>query len=157
MGLLAAFGTSCIAAEPAPTVKGFLAPTPVIVLVPRVVIYAGDAIKPENLVAQNYHGPTALLLSAAVDRTELADKIARRTLLPGQLVARDAVRLPYVVFQGQPVSIVYHRDGLQILSYGVPLQSGGTGEIIALRNTQTGIVVQGRVRDGGTIIIDGPP
>jgi flagellar basal body P-ring formation protein FlgA len=52
--------------------------------------------------------------------------------------------------------MLYRSGGLTIAGTGVPLQSGGAGDTVNVRNPDTGIVVKGRVEADGTIAVEGP-
>ena len=52
--------------------------------------------------------------------------------------------------------MVFEAGGLTITSKAVALQNGGVGDIVSLRNADSGIVDQGTVQADGTIRVDGP-
>jgi flagella basal body P-ring formation protein FlgA len=82
-------------------------------------------------------------------------KVARRTLLPNQPIALNAIRDPFVIAQGKQAFLVFKADGLTITSSAVALQNGGVGDIVTARNADSGIVVRGAVQADGTIRVDG--
>lgn len=122
--------------------------------VPRIILYPGDPIGQENLVERSFDvvAPAAV----HVTREGLVGRVARRTLLPGQPVPLNAVREPHLVTQGRTVLVVFRSEGLSITGHGVALQSGGAGEIISLRNTDSGSVVKGTVQADGSISVGAP-
>ena len=123
--------------------------------VPRVAIYPGDVIGDEMLVLRSYRVDPNAKLSVAGDPEDLRGKIARRTLLPGQLVPLNAVKQPDVVIAGRPVSLVYEADGLIITASGVALQAGGAGDFISVRNVDSGLTIKGVIAADGTIRLGG--
>jgi flagella basal body P-ring formation protein FlgA len=123
--------------------------------VPSQTIYPGDTITEGTLMDRDFRIVSRPPLPFHDDRETLIGKIARRTLLAGQLIPNDAVRAPFVVTQGQAVWMVYEREGLSITGQGISLQSAAVDEIISVRNPDTGIVVRGRVMADRTVAVDG--
>lgn len=133
-----------------------LLPAPVfaaegILPVPAVTIYPGDAIKDQLLVDRETL--TAQGANGAVfgDRGRLVGKIARRTLLPGQPIPLNAVGDPKAVTSGGMAKIVYQDGALVIVTYASVLQSGGPGDIVSVRNLESGRTIAGIVQADGTI------
>lgn len=83
--------------------------------------------------------------------TLIDGKIARRTILPGRLIPENAVRPAYLVNVNQPVQVVYNDGGLVINATAVPLQAGVAGDVIQLRNLDSGRTFSGMVMSDGTI------
>lgn len=123
------------------------------IVVTNRVIYPGQAISADALdevpLRRVLRDPTAVLHVP----DQLAGKVARRTLLPGRLIAANSVRDAYLVEPGAPVQLVYVHGPLTIHATGMPLQTGIAGERIRLRNVDSGIVVTGTVMDDGTVRI----
>jgi len=123
--------------------------------VPRVTIYPGDTLVDAMLTDQifrgrDYEGP------GYARREELVGKVARQTLLPGRPVAAPAVREPFAVKQGQPAVVYFKSGGLIISATAVPLQAGAAGELISLRNTDSGTTIRGIVQPDGTVRVGMP-
>lgn len=125
------------------------------VAVPGITIYPGDTIADAALVDRHVRISDAQLEAYKTRRADLAGRIARRTLLAGQLVPVDAIREPFAVKQGQVVPITYTSGALSIVGLGSPLKSGAIGDVVGVRNVETGIVVTGRIMPDGTIAVDG--
>ncbi|MGO4707364.1 flagellar basal body P-ring formation chaperone FlgA [Microvirga sp. 2MCAF38] len=121
--------------------------------VPTVTIYPGDEIKAPMLRERNF--PAGYQARGAVIETPLAviGKTARRTLLPGEAIPANAVDDPKIVTRGAPTQIVFEEGGLSITAMGAPLQSGGLGEQIRVRNMDTGRIIMGIVQADGRIRI----
>lgn len=125
----------------------------VVVPVPRSTIYPGDGITAAMLTEV----PVSKGHSGIHSATEtLVGRIARRTLIAGEPIALDAVRLPFAVQQGQGVLLVLEAEGLRITVAGEAMQSGAVGETVAVRNADTGAVVRARVRDARTAVLEAP-
>lgn len=119
-------------------------------VVPVHVIYPGQTITPDALKEVSLHRPPR---NAAIARTieELDGKVARRTLLPGRLVPTGYARAPHLVETGAPVTVVFTDGGLTISIQAVPLQSGGVGDRVKLRNLDSGQTFMGTVLADGTV------
>ncbi len=121
---------------------------------PKHVIYPGDLITQDMLTetevsTQNNGGPIAL---AAED---IVGMMAGRTLLPGLSIPMSALRPPRVGRAGAAVSMIYVDNGLVITAAGDALQDGVVGEMVKLRNEDSGVTVTGRVRADGSVLVGG--
>lgn len=124
--------------------------------VPRVTIYPGDVIADGMLIDrpfrnQDFDGP-----GFASEREQLVGKVARQTLLPNQPVSANGVREPHAVKQGQPAVVIFQSGGLVISATAMPLQAGAVGEVISLRNIESGTTIRGVVHADGTVRVGGP-
>ena len=124
--------------------------------VPRVTLYPGDVIGDVQLVARAFIAHTVTRASVVDSREALIGKVARRTLLPGQPVPVGGVRDPYVVNQGKTAVVVFEADGLSISTSALALQNGGIGDLVSLRNLDSGNVIKGTVAPDGTVRVAGP-
>lgn len=119
--------------------------------VARVTIYPGDAISDAMLderVSSIAPGAEALY---ARRRDMLIGKVARRTLLPGQPIPAIAVDNPRIVSVGAQIRMVFVEDGLQIVAYGIAQQAGGVGDLIRVRNQDSGLFISGRIQSDGSV------
>lgn len=120
------------------------------VVVPLVTIYPRETIRGDMLekreTERRYAGA-----GVATDVSELVGKVSRTTLLPGRVVALDSVETPRLVTVGARVRLVFHNDGVVIFALGTALESGGEGDVIRVRNSDSKIVVTGSVRKDGSV------
>lgn len=124
--------------------------------VPRVTLYPGDAIRSDHLVDRVFNSRVSASGAVYRARDGLIGKVARRTLLPGEPIPVNAVRDPFLVVQGRTVQIVFQDGGLTITGYAVALQSGGKGDLVSVRNVDSGIIVKGAVLAEGTVRVGDP-
>ncbi|RZI38103.1 flagellar basal body P-ring formation protein FlgA, partial [Herbaspirillum sp. HC18] len=83
-------------------------------------------------------------------------RMARRALFPGQPIPTNAVEDPWTVARGATVKVVVEDSGLSIVTYGSAMQSGASGALIPVRNTDTGVIIKGVVQPDGTVkVVDG--
>ncbi len=122
--------------------------------VPAITIYPGDIIRDSMLTDADF--PDAVASSAyAFNRSMLIGKVARRTLLPGQAIPTNAIGEPRLVTTGAMVRLVFEEDGLMIVTYASALQGGGAGDVISVRNLESGLTISGIVRADGSIHVGG--
>jgi flagella basal body P-ring formation protein FlgA len=123
--------------------------------VPAITIYPGDAIKDSWLVDREFASTSSARGNVVVSRDLIVGKVARRTLLPGTPIPLNAVSDPKIVANGTKVRIVFEEGGLTIVTYGAALQDGSLGELISLRNLETGITISGIVQSDGSVRLSG--
>ena len=119
--------------------------------VPAVVIYPGDIIRDGMLTEMQMPDDFAGRSAAVLDRGALVNKTSRRTLLPNLPIPRNAVGEPKVVSLNAMVRIIYSEDGLTISTYGSALQAGAVGDVIPVRNLESGLTVAGTIGGDGAV------
>ncbi|MGX5847260.1 flagellar basal body P-ring formation chaperone FlgA [Mesorhizobium sp. PL10] len=122
-----------------------------VVLIPNRVIYPGEmidtgALKPVTLLPGK-HKPDAV----ATQAEELQGKVAKRTLLPGRYIPVAAIRDAWLVEQGAAVQVYFIAGDLTISATAVSLQPGAAGDLIKVRNADSGKIFSGTVMADGTI------
>jgi len=124
--------------------------------VPRITLYPGDAIRADHLVDRVFRSNAMQRQGYHRAREDLIGKVARRTLLPNRPIPINAVRDPHLVVQGTVVQIVFREGPLTITGHAVALQSGGNGDVVSVRNVDSGIIVKGVIQDDGTVEVGSP-
>src|SRR5690625_844296 len=133
-------GGACVAAA-----AGLILP------VPTVTIYPGDVIDGSMVEERAVRAAGVGRQMTVQDRGGLIGKTARRTLLPGQPVAANAIETPPLVACGAAVAIVFEEGGLTILAQAKSLEAGSPGDIVRVRNLDSGIMVNAVVQADGTV------
>lgn len=122
-----------------------------VVLIPNRVIYPGETIEPGALkqvtLIPGKHRPDAVATSA----DELDGKVAKRTLLPGRYIPVAAIREAWLVEQGAAVQVYFIAGGLTISATAVTLQPGAAGDLVKVRNIDSGKIFSGTVMADGSI------
>ncbi len=119
----------------------------------RTTIYPGDVINEGMLADSRVGHDTDARGQPLAAREEAVGKVARRTLLPGQPIVLSSLRLPYAVRSGKPVSLVFKSGVLTITGQGIALQNGAVGDTMPVQNTDSGLIVRGRVASDGLVEI----
>lgn len=129
----------------------------IVIPVPRMTIYPGDVITNAMLADKTFRGRDYDTAAVAVSsRESLVGKVARGTLLPNVPVNSASVRDPYAVLQGQPAIVYFQQGSLVISTRATPLQAGAAGDIISLRNTESGTTIRGKVQADGSVRVGLP-
>ena len=121
--------------------------------VPVTAIYPGDVIRDEMIVERSFTSSMPGAAAFVSERPMIVGHIARRLLLPGQMIPVNAVEEQKVVTRGNVVRVVVEDGAVSIVTYGTPLQSGVPGAMIQLRNLDTGITIRGIVQPDGSVRI----
>lgn len=121
------------------------------VIIPTRVIYPGETVMPEALEEVPLRRQVKNIGAIARERYQLEGKVARRTLLPGRMIPVTSVRDAHLVTAGSPVQVLFVHGALEISVAGVPLQHGAAGDLIKVRNIDSGAVFTGVVMEDGTI------
>ncbi len=121
------------------------------VVVPNRVIYPGQTVTADALeeveLRRQLRGGTSVVRSP----DEIEGLVAKRTLLPGRMIMTSAVRKPHLVETGSAVTVLFSQGALQISLMAVPLQPGAAGDVIKLRNIDSGAVFSGIVMQDGSV------
>ena len=121
---------------------------------PKAVIYPGDLILDEMLVdvpnaSRDGSGPF-------VDsRSLIVGRVARLTLLPGHAIPFSGISNRKLVSNGAEVKLVFSEGDLLIMTTGAALQDGSIGDIVRVRNNDSGVTVSGAVQPDGSVKVSG--
>jgi flagella basal body P-ring formation protein FlgA len=121
---------------------------------PKAIIYPGEIITEDMLTnaplaAPAYSGPLAM------GPSDIIGMAAARTLLPGQSIPMASVAPPRALRAGAPVRMIYVDGGLTITASGSALQDGAVGQLVKVRNDDSGVTVSGRLRGDGSVLVNG--
>ncbi|MBN7761909.1 flagellar basal body P-ring formation protein FlgA [Nitratireductor aquimarinus] len=115
------------------------------------VIYPGETISVDALNEVMLRRPPRGNTAVARMLEDIDGKVARRTLLPGRLIPISYVREAYLVETGSPVTVTFNEGALSISLRAVPLEHGAAGDMIRLRNIESGRTFTGVVLADGTV------
>ncbi len=119
-------------------------------VVPTHTIYPNEEISAAKLEELEVTNPN-LKGDFAQSISQVAGMLSTRTLLPGHAIYLSTLRQPYTVTRDNQVRLVFQTGSLEISAMGQPLQDGSVGEIIRVRNADSGLVVSGTVLDDGSV------
>jgi flagellar basal body P-ring formation protein FlgA len=146
--LTAAIAACAVACATAGAAQEAVAPSP------RIVIYPGDVIRDDMLVdnpqiVRDGSGPFI------ESRSLVVGKIARLTLLPGHAIPFAGISNRKLVSNGAEVKLVFSEGDLLIMTTGSALQDGSIGDIVRVRNDDSGVTVSGAVQPDGSVRVSG--
>ncbi|MCJ8026123.1 flagellar basal body P-ring formation protein FlgA [Shinella yambaruensis] len=119
-------------------------------VVPKRIIYPGEEIQAGQLEVVEVTNPN-IVKGFAESISDVSGLVTKRTLLPGRVILVSALREPFLVNRGSTVQMVFDNGSLVIRASGTPLQDAAVGELIRIRNKDTGVIVSGTVMADGTV------
>lgn len=121
------------------------------VIVPRVALAAGTILTADMLEERMTNQPPGGALVKGVSEAVGLRLVA--ALQPGNvLTTRNVARAP-TVMKGETVTLLAEGDGFTISAAARVEEDGYEGDLVSVRNIKTGILLSGRVAQGGTVII----
>jgi flagella basal body P-ring formation protein FlgA len=118
--------------------------------VPAVTVYPGQVITADMLRFRRYRREE-VDGRYITDADALLGRMAARTLVRNRPVPPSSVTAPWVVRRGKAVRLVFRAAGLEITALGTALDNAAAGEIVAVRNVDSGRVVYGVAGENGTV------
>ncbi len=123
-----------------------------VAVVPRTIIYPGQEINAGQLDVVDVTNPN-LIEGYARSIDEVRGMISNRTLVPGRTIMISALRKPFAVRRGDKTILVYDNGVLRITAAGTPLADANTGDLVDVRNTDSGVIISGTVMADGSILV----
>lgn len=121
-------------------------------VVPTQIIYPGEAIDAKRLKKVEVTNRN-LAQGYAEDIGQVEGLITTRTLLPGRTIMVASLRQPSAVKRGDKILLVYDNGVLRITASGTPLADGAVGELIQVRNTDTGVILSGTIMPDRSVLV----
>lgn len=122
-----------------------------IVLIPNRVIYPGETVELSSLREVTLKPGKIIPAAVAILPAELDGMIARRTLLPGRYIPVSSLREAWLVERGAAVQVTFVAGALVISATAVTLEPGAAGDLVKVRNLDSGKVLSGTVMADGSI------
>ena len=122
---------------------------------PKAVIYPGDVIRDDMLTDSPDGGIRDGGGPYVEERALIVGKSARLTLLPGHAIPYAGVSNRRLVSNGAEVRLIYAEGGLLIMTEGAALQDGAIGDVVRVRNSDSGVTVSGAVQPDGSVKVGG--
>jgi flagella basal body P-ring formation protein FlgA len=121
--------------------------------VPKEVIYPGDIIRDGMLTDISVYDAAGADGSLIVSRADIVGKAAKRTLLPGRGISAYAIGAARVVANGAQVKLIYREGPLTIVTSALALEAGAAGDMIKVRNADSGVTISGTVQSDGSVSV----
>ncbi|SNY92183.1 flagella basal body P-ring formation protein FlgA [Cohaesibacter sp. ES.047] len=121
--------------------------------VPKVTLKRGDVINLTVLEQKSFQANRIDRFNIVPKSGELLGKEVTRELIAGMPIHRAAVAHREIIKRGAPAQLIFREQGLNIIAYVEPLEDGVIGDVIRVRNLDSGLIVSGVVQPDGTISI----
>ena len=121
------------------------------VVISTRAIYPGQELTSQLLRNTEVVSSAQYGANLAVTVQEIAGMVATRTILPNRPISWQSLRKPHIVDVGKLVRVRYINQGLTILLTAMPLSSGSAGDLIQMRNIDSGKPISGLVLTDGTV------
>lgn len=136
---IAAWGCCVAAAQAAETA-----------VVPKQVIYPGETIAENQIDIVTVTNPNIAGGYARIAE-EVIGRVAKRTLLPGRTIPVNGLREAYAIKRGANVRLTFTIGNMVISASGTPMTDAMVGDLIKVRNTDSGSIVSGTVMADGSV------
>jgi len=87
-------------------------------------------------------------------RGDIKKVVARITIPEGSVILERYVEIPFLVKKGKLVRIIAQKGNIFVETKGRALQNGRKGDIIRVKNIYSGKIIEGKVKDENTIVVD---
>lgn len=121
-------------------------------VVPTQIIYPGEQIDAKRLKTVEVTNRN-LAQGYASDIDQVEGLVTTRTLLPGRTIMVAGLKQPSAMKRGDKILLVYDNGVLRITAAGTPLTEGAVGELIQVRNTDTGVILSGTIMPDRSVLV----
>lgn len=123
--------------------------------VPLRTIYPKDPIKKEDFTFKEYEVNEVARRNYVISLSQLEQQVAARAMPAGRPVPLRSLKRAADVTKGQQIIARYVSDGIEIQGILVPEQDGVIGDMLRVRNPETGVTLLARVTPDGTLAVEG--
>lgn len=125
----------------------------------RDVVVVKNKIVPGQVFSADFIGLETMEITkwndSGFDNVEaVIGRVAKRTLYPGDIVSKDAIKELSAVKKGDRVNILIESTGFKVMSKGICEEEGRLGDMIKVVNLDTKKALYGSVIDGSTIKVE---
>lgn len=119
-------------------------------VVPSQIIYPGETITAAQVNEVPVTNPN-LAGGYARTKAEVVGMVSKRTLLPGRTIPTSGLREAFAIKRGSSVRLTFAIGNMVISAAGSPMVDATIGEVIKVRNIDSGTIVTGTVMADGTV------
>ena len=121
-------------------------------VVPTQIIYPGEQIDAKRLKTVEVTNRN-LAQGYAQEIGQVEGLVTTRTLLPGRTIMVAGLKQPSAMKRGDKILLVYDNGMLRITAAGTPLTDAAVGDLIQVRNTDTGVFLSGTIMPDRTVLV----
>lgn len=149
--LLALCAASCLGV----TFASRASAEPVPFLVPTRTVYPGQEITTKGrLEIRHFRASYGASLNAVKHHRQVQGKIATKTLVPMRPILLEFLREPHMIRSGARSKLIFKRGNLTITTMVTALQAGSVGDVIRVRNIDSGKFIMAKVRADGDLEVE---
>ncbi|WP_234901848.1 flagellar basal body P-ring formation chaperone FlgA [Agrobacterium rubi] len=119
-------------------------------VVPTGTIFPGETITRERVTEVLVTNPN-LAPGYADDAKLVIGKVSKRTLVAGRTITVADLRDPFAVQRGAAIRITYSMGGMNLSASGTAIEDAMAGEVVRVRNRDTGVTITGTAMENGTV------
>jgi len=84
---------------------------------------------------------------------DIVGKVALKNLKPGTIITDRMIGRPILIKRGMTVNVIVESGRLKISMHGKAMDSGHAGDRIRVKNSNTGRIITGVVKDNGNVMV----
>ncbi|WP_296101996.1 flagellar basal body P-ring formation chaperone FlgA [uncultured Agrobacterium sp.] len=119
-------------------------------VVPTATIFSGEVIT-HGLVTEVPVTNPNIAPGYSESVKDVVGKVSKRTLVAGRTIPLGDLRDPYAVERGATVRITYSKNGMNLSASGVAIEDAMAGDVVRVRNKDTGVTINGTAMRDGTV------
>jgi flagella basal body P-ring formation protein FlgA len=119
-------------------------------------INKGAQITQDDIELKNYP-KTEILKGDISEVSSIIGKTTTKALSKGKMVSEEDIRSPILVPKNSTVSAIYRTDTIEVKALAVALDDGGEGDVIRLKNFDSGRTFKAVVQADGNVFIGSNP
>ena len=87
-------------------------------------------------------------------KEDLLGRMVVKPVSPGQLISGRDVEMPRLITKGNLVEMLYRTPYMELKTTGQALQNGAKGDLITVKNTESGKVINALVLEDGRLLVN---
>lgn len=123
--------------------------------VPVRTIYPNDELQDGDFATKEFIVNESIKRNYLLDTEGVGKSVALRVLPAGKPVMLRAIKRKADARKGQAAIARYAEGGIEIQGFLVPEQDGSAGEVIKVKNPQTGVTLLAKVKADGSLSVGG--
>jgi len=123
--------------------------------VPVRTIYPKDPVNKDDFTFKEYEVNDVARRTYVISLSQLEQQVAARALPAGRPIPLRSLKRAADVTKGQQIVARYVSSGIEIQGILVPEQDGVIGDVVRVRNPETGVSLLARVAPDGTLAVEG--
>ncbi len=119
-------------------------------VVPTAMIFPGEPISRNQVTEVPVTNPN--IAPGYADNVEaVIGKVSKKTLVAGRTIPLGDLRDPFTIQRAANVRITYSKSGMKLSASGTALEDAMAGDLVRVRNRDTGVTISGTAMQDGTV------